>query len=56
MGRREPVGMAKDVDFQMPVIYVMLKLTIQVATQQQELILHELQQLQRWAQYKLSQN
>ena len=29
-GKREPVGMAKDFDFRMPVIYVMCKLTIQV--------------------------
>ena len=26
-GKREPVGMAKDFDFQMPVIYFMFKLT-----------------------------
>ena len=31
-GQREPVGMAKDFDFQMSVVYVMLKLTIQVAS------------------------
>ena len=31
-GKREPVGMAKDFDFQMPVIYVIFKLTIQVAS------------------------
>ena len=30
-GKREPAGMAKDFHFQMPVIYVMFKLTIQVA-------------------------
>ena len=30
-GKREPVGMAKDFDFQMPKIYVIFKLTIQVA-------------------------
>ena len=31
-GKREPLGMAKVFDFQMPVIYVMFKLTIQVAS------------------------
>ena len=30
--KREPVGMAKDFDFQMLVIYVMFKSTIQVAS------------------------
>ena len=30
--KREPVGMAKDFDFQMPVIYVMFRLAIQVAS------------------------
>ena len=29
-GKRVPEGMAKDFDFQMPVIYVMFKLTTQV--------------------------
>ena len=31
-GKREPVGMAKDFDFQMPAIYVMFKLSIWVAS------------------------
>ena len=31
-GKREPVGMAKDFNFQIPVDYVVFKLTIQVAS------------------------
>ena len=31
-GKREPVGVAKNFDFQMPVIYVMFELTIRVAS------------------------
>ena len=29
-GKREPVGMAKAFDFQMPVVYVTFRLTIQL--------------------------
>ena len=29
-GKREPTGLGKDFDFQMPAIYVMVELTIQV--------------------------
>ena len=31
-GKREPVEVAKNFDFQMPVIYVIFKLTIRVAS------------------------
>ena len=31
-GKRKPVGMAKDFEFQMPAIDAIFKLTIQVAT------------------------
>ena len=29
-GKREPIGMARDFDLQLPVIYIMFKLTIRV--------------------------
>ena len=41
----EPVGMAKDFDFQMPVIYVMFKLTIWVASTTRTVNLNKYTQL-----------
>ena len=39
-GEREPIGIAKDFDFQIPTIYVMFKLTIWVADTDDRVILN----------------
>ena len=44
-GKREPVGMAKDFDFQMSVVYVMFRLTIWVASTTRTVNLNKYTQL-----------
>ena len=48
-GKREPAGMAKDFDFQMLVIYVMFKLTVQLACTTTTSDFALIAQLRSWA-------
>ena len=54
--KREPVGMAKDFNFQIPVVYVMFKLTIHVTSTLTTTNFAQVKQLRSWGNTILSQN